>query len=75
MWDPVCRLWVYDALLDLNQGGALAVDGGKDLMMDWDLKVWNEENLYGLIMFILDLYTNACVVLKILWSGYNWSLE
>lgn len=32
-------------------------------MMDWDLKAWNELSLYGLIMFILDLYTDACVFL------------
>ena len=60
--DPVCRLWVYDALLDLSQGRTLVVDGVQDLMMDQDLKAWNELSLYGLIMFILDLYTNACVV-------------
>ena len=56
-------LWVYDDLLDLSQGGTLAVDGGQDLMMDRDLKAWNELYLYGLVMFILDLYIDACVVL------------
>ena len=63
VWDPICKLCVYDALLDLNQGGALAVDGGQDLMMDQDLKAWNELYLYGLIMFMLDMYTDACFVL------------
>ena len=32
-------------------------------MMDRDLKASNELSLYGLIMGILDLNTNACVVL------------
>ena len=32
-------------------------------MTDQDLKAWNDLSLYGLIMFILDLYTDACVVL------------
>ena len=59
----MCRLWVYDALLDLSQGGISAVDGGQDLMMDRDLMAWNDSSLYGLIMRFLDLYTNACDVL------------
>ena len=50
-------------MLGLIQGGTLAVNGAQDLMMDWDLKAWNELYLYGLIMFILDLYTDACNVL------------
>lgn len=32
-------------------------------MMDEDLMAWNESSLYGLIMLILDLYTNTCNVL------------
>jgi len=59
----MCRLWVYDALLDLSQGGISAVGGGQDLMMDRDLMAWNESSLYGLIMLILDLYIDACDVL------------
>jgi len=39
------------------------VDGGQDLMMDQDLMAWNESYLYGLIMHILDMYTDACDVL------------
>jgi len=29
-------------------------------MMDRDLMAWNESYLYGLIMLILDLHTEAC---------------
>ncbi len=63
MWDPVCRLWVYDTLLDLSQGGISAVDGGHGLMMDRDLMAWKKSSLYGLIMLIIDMYTDACNVL------------
>jgi len=53
----------YGALMDLNEGGTLAVDEGQDLTTNQDLKDWNELSLYGLIMLILDLYTDTCVVL------------
>ena len=39
------------------------VDGEKDLRIDQDLMTWDESYLYGLILFTLDLYTNACNVL------------
>ena len=39
------------------------VDGEQYLRIDWDLMAWNESSLYGLIMLVLDLYTDACNVL------------
>jgi len=47
----------------MSQGGISAVDGEQDLRIDRDLMAWNESSIYGLIILILDLYTDAHNVL------------
>jgi len=46
VWDLVCWLWVCDALLDMNQGYAYAVDEG------WWIGIMKTKklSLYGMIM-------------------------